>query len=245
MISLKNHPFAVDAHFDFSLVLTFAVPKQELENLIPPCLQLDTFDDKYAFIAAAFVQTKYLRPRGFNKILGRNFFLIGYRVFVRYKTSGEKKLRGLYILKSETNKKSMQFFGNLFTHYQYSTNNISISKSDRLIAIESNESNPKVVVDYSNENVALPSDSVFEDWKQARRFAGPLPHTFTFNNKTNEVLIIEGVRENWTPKPIKVVEYNLPFIDGLKLNNCVLANAFMVEDIPYSWKKGKIDLWKQ
>lgn len=61
---LKNHPFAVEAHFDSSLVLTFAVPKEQLQNLIPECLELDTFQDKWAFIAIAMVQTSDLRPKG-------------------------------------------------------------------------------------------------------------------------------------------------------------------------------------
>jgi len=39
---LKDHPFAVEAYFESSLVLTFAVPKEQLQNLIPECLQLDT-----------------------------------------------------------------------------------------------------------------------------------------------------------------------------------------------------------
>jgi hypothetical protein len=91
---LKNHPFAVEAFFESSLVLTFAVPKDQLQNLIPECLQLDTFQEEWAFVAVAMVQTKALRPKGFPKIMGNNFFLIGYRVFVRYTNSSGKKLRG-------------------------------------------------------------------------------------------------------------------------------------------------------
>ena len=105
---LKNHPFAVESFFESSTVLTFAVPKEQLQNLIPECLQLDTFQEKWAFVAVAMVQTKELRPKGFPKFMGNNFFLIGYRVFVRYTTSTGKNLRGLYILKSETDKKKME-----------------------------------------------------------------------------------------------------------------------------------------
>src|SRR5688572_6346184 len=121
---LKNHPFAVEAFFESSLVLTFAVSKEQLQNLIPECLELDTFDQKWAFVAAAMVQTEGLRPKGFPKIFGRNFFLIGYRVFVRYTDGAGKRARGLYILKSETDKKAMEFFGNIFTHYNYATTDI-------------------------------------------------------------------------------------------------------------------------
>ena len=124
MKALKNHPFAVSAFFERSTVLTFAIPKEELLSFIPECLELDTFQDKWAFIAVAMVQTKNLRPTGTPEVLGNNFFLIGYRIFVKYHTSYGKRLRGLYIIKSETNKKKMEFFGNIFTHYNYTTTDI-------------------------------------------------------------------------------------------------------------------------
>lgn len=41
----KNHPFAVEAFFESSIVLTFAVPKEQLADLIPSFLTLDTFQD--------------------------------------------------------------------------------------------------------------------------------------------------------------------------------------------------------
>ena len=96
---LKNHPFAVSAYFERSTVLTFAVPKNQLLPFIPECLELDTFQDEWAFVAVAMVQTKSLRPKGTPKFLGNDFFLIGYRIFVRYTTSYNKRLRGLYIIK--------------------------------------------------------------------------------------------------------------------------------------------------
>lgn len=242
--SLKNHPFAVEAFFESSLVLTFAVQKEQLENLIPECLELDTFQDKWAFVAVAMVQTKDLRPKGLPKFIGNDFFLIGYRVFVRYRTNAGKSLRGLYILKSETNKTKMEFFGNIFTHYNYTTTDIRQVFNQHQKEISSIKSEFQVAVDTSQNEVELPEFSPFADWKEARRFAGPLPFTFTYNEKTKEVLIIEGVRENWTPKPIHVENYSFGFLNSLNLENPVLANAFIINDIPYYWKKGKIEQWQ-
>lgn len=237
--TLKNHPFAVEAYFESSTVLTFAVNKEELNHLIPECLTLDTFEDKWAFIAVAMVQTKNLRPKGFPKIMGNDFFLIGYRVFVRYKDSRGKNLRGLYILKSETNKKKMEFFGNIFTHYNYTTTDINQREDKELKQISSTKSGFHLDIDKSKEIVELPANSPFKEWKEARRFAGPLPFTFTYNQDLKEVLIIEGVRQNWKPKPISVKNYNFSFIDSFQFKNPILANAFIIEEIPYYWKKGK------
>jgi Uncharacterized conserved protein (COG2071) len=243
---LKNHPFAVEAFFESSLVATFAIPKEQIQYLIPECLELDTFNDKWAFIAVAMVQTKALRPKGFPKILGNDFFLIGYRVFVRFTNKAGKNLRGLYILKSETDKKKMEFFGNIFTHYNYTTTDIHQERRNGTTEINSNKSGFKIRIDNSdNEDISLPAGSPFADWKEARKFAGPLPFTFTYNPADKRILIIEGVRENWKPMPVSVMEYNFSFIDKLKLNNVRLANAFIIRNIPYYWKKGKIEQWKQ
>jgi len=241
---LKNHPFAVEAFFESSLVFTFAVPKEEIQHLIPECLQLDTFQDKWAFVAVAMVQTKDLRPKGFPKFLGNDFFLIGYRVFVKYTNKAGKRLRGLYILKSETDKKKMEFMGNIFTHYNYTTTDIQQIETQNGKEIRSNQSKFNIKLNNSEESIALPENSPFSDWKEARRFAGPLPFTFTYNEKTKEVLIIEGVRQNWTPEPVKVVNYHFEFLNTLQLKNPVLANAFIIKKIPYYWKKGKIESWK-
>ncbi|MBU3010637.1 DUF2071 domain-containing protein [Polaribacter vadi] len=240
----KNHPFAVEAFFESSTVLTFAVPKEQLESLIPDCLTLDTFQDKWAFIAIAMVQTKGLKPKGFPKFVGNDFFLIGYRVCVRYTNSKGKRLRGLYILKSETDSPKMTFRGNIFTHYNYTTTDINVKNENDIINIFSKKSDFKIQVNKTVEEVELPPNSPFLNWKEARKFAGPLPFTFTYNKGTKEVLIIEGVRQNWKPKPLKVEDYHFNFLNKLQLKNCVLANSFIIENIPYQWKKGRIELWK-
>lgn len=242
---LKNHPFAVESFFESSLVLTFAVPKEELVDLIPECLELDTLNNTHAFVAVALVQTKDLRPKGLPKFMGNDFFLIGFRIFVRYTTNKGKRLRGLYIIKSETNKKKMEIMGNIFTHYNYTTTDISIKKENQIGRISSIKSDFKIEFDTTeNEDVTLPENSPFLNWKEARRFAGPLPFTFTYNKKIKEVLIIEGVRQNWKPKPIKINNYHIGFLNKLNLKNKVLANAFIIENIPYYWKKGRKELWK-
>jgi len=241
---LKNHPFAVEAFFESSLVLTFAIPKEKLQALIPECLELDTFQDRYAFVAVAMVQTKGLRPKGFPKIFGNDFFLIGYRIFVRYTNQAGKRLRGLYIIKSETDKKRMELMGNIFTHYNYTTTDIQQSSNAKSTEIQSKKSNFYLLVSNEDGVVQLPESSPFADWKEARRYAGPLPFTFTYDSVSKKVLIIEGVRQNWTPQPVKVLDQYFSFLDAPAFRNSVLANAFVIKNIPYYWKKGKIEQWK-
>jgi uncharacterized protein YqjF (DUF2071 family) len=225
-------------------VLTYAVPKEQLEGFIPECLTLDTLNDQWAFLAIAMVKTKSLRPKGFSEWLGNDFHLTGYRIFVRYTTSQGKRLRGLYILKSETDKKKMALLGNIFTHYKYTTTDIGFTKDAAALKVRSEQADLDIEIDLKSENVHLPQFSPFKDWKEARRFAGPLPFTFSYNARNKEVLIIEGVRDNWNPKPVEVIKSHVGFIEKLQFHDCVLANAFILQNIPYYWKKGEKDTWK-
>lgn len=240
---LKNHPFAVEAFFNNSLVLTFAVPREQLQNLIPGCVALDVFQDKWAFVAVAMVQTSALRPKGFPRFMGQRFFLIGYRIFVRYTNNAGKRLRGLYIIKSETNKKKMEFLGNIFTHYKYTSTDIKQTTQGNFKTITSAQSKFQVTVERTNNTIQLPEGSPFSSWKDARKFAGPLPHTFTYNKENNTVLIVKGIRQNWNPQPVNVKHYTVEFLNTLNLQNAVLANAFEIKNIPYYWEKGSIEKW--
>lgn len=242
ILCLKNHPFAVEAFFEQSIVLTFSFPSSILSRFIPPCLTLDTFNHDTAFLAVAMVQTRSLRPKGFPAFLGRDFFLVGYRVFVRYKTAAGKNLRGLYILKSETDSAGMNFFGNIFTHYKYSTTDILRESNGDTLVLSSKNAGFKVALS-TVDNPPLPARSPFADWKEARRFAGPLPFTFTYQAEKKQVLMIEGVRANWVPRPLVVNDWRFDYFVAVGLENPVLANAFVIENIPYYWKKGKIELW--
>jgi hypothetical protein len=242
---LKDHPFAVASHFDTSLVLTYAFPKEQLHKFIPVCLELDTFEDKWAFVAVAMVKTRNLRPKRFPDFLGTDFVLTGYRIFVKYNTSYGKRLRGLYIIRSETDKTRMTILGNMFTHYNYQETDIAFKRNGNQLEVLSSKSNLLVKVEEHDDQISLPKNSPFKEWKDARRFAGPLPFTFTYNSCKKEVLMIEGVREDWTPKPVKVVESKVGFIDSLQLQGGVLASAFLIDNIAYYWKKGRNDKWKQ
>lgn len=243
MTGLQNHPFRVETFFRYSLVITLAYPATEIEPLLPPCLKPDIFCDQWAFAAVAIVDTRHLRPKGFPAFLGNNFLLVGYRIFVRYKTSKGKQLRGLYIIKSATNKKWMERLGRVFTHYNYSTCEICSEHTDRSIRVQSTELGLDISADKQIQDPKLPSHSPFSSWNEARKFAGPLPFTFTFLESEKKVVIVEGVRKNWTPRPVSTTNCQALMPAPLTKLNGVFASSFIVENVPYYWKKGIIDPW--
>jgi hypothetical protein len=137
----------------------------------------------------------------------------------------------------------MEFLGNIFTHYNYTTTDIKQTTEGTLKKIYSEKSKFNLVIEKTESEINIPFNSPFLDWKDARKFAGPLPHTFTYDPKDKTVLIIEGVRQNWRPEPVNVKSYKFDFLNSLNLQGVVLANAFQIKNIPYYWKKGQIEKW--
>lgn len=241
---LNANPFAVDAWFDRSCTLTFAVPKEQVAARLPDCLEPDTFNDRWAFIAVAVVQTRRLRPAGFPAWLGSDFILVGYRFFVRYKSTSGRTLRGLYILRSETDKARMVRLGNCFTRYGYVKSDIHLTEAADRLRVEAPDTGFGIELDLSEENTSLPEGSPFARWEEARKFSGPLPFTFSYEPAKQRVVIVEGVRSHWKPQPVCVISRHIPFLRELGMGDAVLANAFMVRDIPYHWKAGRIETLK-
>jgi uncharacterized protein YqjF (DUF2071 family) len=240
---LKRHPFAVRAWFRHSLVLTYAFPEQVLKALLPPGLELDTFEG-LGFVAIALVQTENLRPETLPSSFGQNFILTGYRIFARYRTKENRVLRGLRILRSDTNRRLMAFAGNFLTHYNYHLARAHWREATDRLDIKISTPHAEADLDFTaflkEEPAPLPTGSPFPDQRRARLFAGPLPFTFDYEAKTHSIILIEGEHEEWHPKPIEVEVREATFFHQNAFKNArpVLANAFIVSGVPYRWKRG-------
>jgi hypothetical protein len=243
---LKRHPFAVTAFFRHSLVLTYALPCDILRPLLPAGLMLDTFRD-FGFVAIAMVQTEALRPAFVPRVFGQDFFLAGYRIFARFQSASGRRLRGLRILRSDTDRRAMVRFGNLLTHYQYRLASVGLRHDERSFEIEiatpHAEADLHVIAHIDQTPSDLPVGSPFADWHQARLFAGPLPFTFDYEPETESIVMIEGVRENWKPCPVQVEVLKNTFFESAFFCGAqpVLASAFHVENTPYRWKRGVVE----
>ena len=241
---LRRHPFPVDAHFERVVAVSFAFPEAVIRPLVPVGLEIDTYAG-FGFVTAAMVWTRNLRPTGFPTFLGQDFFLAGYRVFTRLRDDSGRRRRGLNILRSETDKHRMVWAGNLLTGYRYRHINVQIEKSGMETRVKTSltDASPTLDITFesSSEAAALPEGSPFGDWHTARRFAGPMPFTFSAEGDGSFV-VIEGSRQDWAPRPVRVKNWHASLFDEVPLRGTkpVLANAFVVEDVAYHWKKGQI-----
>ena len=246
---LKRHPFPVSAHFSHSLVLTYALPSGVLRPLLPPGLELDCYEN-FGFVAIALVQTRDLKPAWLPRAFGQKFFLSGYRIFSRFPTTtgASRKptaLRGLKILRSDTDKPLMALAGNFLTHYNYRLAKVDFraNKNTLKISVETPnaEADLQVCADLKTQPAPLPSGSPFPDLETARHFAGPLPFTFDYEKETNSIIVIKGVRKQWNPQPVRVEVSRCTFFERAEFRGVtpILANAFHVQNIDYRWERGR------
>jgi hypothetical protein len=238
---LRRHPIAIEAHFDHCLTLTYALPADVLRPLIPPGLELDV-KGQHGFVAVALVQTRSLRPAGLPQICGQDFFLAGYRVFTKFRTSRGTTIRGLRILRSDADRPLMVTGGNLLTHYNYHRCRASfdVSADGMAVAVHSTDGGGDLVVNARLSEAPLPPDSPFHSIREARYFAGPLPFTFDYEEETHAIVAIKATRSLWRPTPVRVDVTRLSFFDQPAFAGCTptLAGAFHVADVGYRWERG-------
>ena len=245
MISaLKRHPFPVIARFDRVVAVSFAFPEEALRAMVPRGLAIDSYEG-FGIVTVALVWTRKLRPAGFPEFLGRDFFLSGTRIFTRLENESGRRLRGLKIIRSETDKRTMVWAGNLMTSYNYRLARVNIDEEGAETRIVVKRMDGEVSLDLrfdaESSDPGLPVGSPFPDWRTARRFAGPMPFTFS-PESDGSFVVIEGSRDEWKPRPVEVKSWEVGLFNEVPLRDAtpVLANAFVVEGVDYRWEKGRI-----
>lgn len=250
LYQLRRHPIPIEAEFDHCLVLTYAFPADALRPLLAPGLAVETLRG-LGFLAVAMVQTRRLRPAGFPRLLGRDFFLCGYRVFCRHRDGQGRTRRGLRILRSDADRLAMVWGGNALTRYNYRRAAAELSLEDGRLRVRVSSLDGGGDIDVTADLASapelppeappgLPPGSPFVHEAEARRFAGPLPYTFDYEPETGSIIVIKGLREAWRPRPVRVDVRRCSFLDQPPLCDArpLLASAFHVAGVHYRWQRG-------
>jgi hypothetical protein len=244
----RRHPIPVRTRFGHSLVLTYALPPWVLSPLLPPGLSLDTYrapdGTEHAFVAVGIVSALRLRAAPLPAACGRDYVLTGYRIFTRFPTPAGRTMRGLLILRSDTDKLSLMLGGNLLTRYRYRLARIRFEADGAQLTatVDSRDGRADLTVtaDLGSRPAPLPSGSPFASAADARRYARPLPYTFDHEPGTGSIVVVKAYRTEWRPEPVAVTVSRLAFLaqGPFAGSRPVLANAFHVAGLDYGWHRG-------
>ena len=241
---LKRHPWAVRAHFDWVLALVFAIPERTAWELMLPGLEPDLYEGQ-GLVAAALVKAKRLRPDWMPACLAQDFFLAGMRVFARGQLADGRVVRGLRVLGSATDSWRMKWADSLLSHYHYDKISLDCLKTDQHLKLTTRDRQGEIQLRLAADLRPAdrpPAGSPFPDLRTARRFAGPMPFTFAYEEVTDSLIVVEGARQSWVPRPVQVEVDCLRFFTGPPFAEPGalprLANAFYIEKVDYHWKPG-------
>jgi hypothetical protein len=156
-------------------------------------------------------------------------------------------LRGLRILRSDTDRATMARMGNVFTHYHYRHAKVDITDDSQRLEVRirtpQREADLHVIADLTSRPATLPPGSPFRSMEDARSFAGPLPYTFSYDQHARKMVVIKGLRQAWSPEPIRVDVKEATYLEQPPFAGADvrLANAFYLTNVPYSWKPGTLE----
>src|ERR1700739_466416 len=134
--------------------------------------------------------------------------------------------------------------GNLLTHYNYHLCQAAFEEDESeihwTIRTPRAEADLEVFAQIRGNPQCPPDGSPFVTWAEARRFAGPLPYTFDYEEETQSIIGIRAMRQSWNPQPVEVEVRQNTFLDhgAFRGTPPILANAFHVRDVPYQWQRG-------
>ena len=249
---LRRHPFAMRAHFDQSLVITWAFAPEVLKTFLVEGLALDTFTDadgvEWGFAAVSVVKLRQLRPAFAPLPIGASDVMAGYRVFCTMQTpagddqDGGKTMRGLRIVASRTTNLALQVGANASTRYGYGRMRSTITQEGNRLRVDLTTADgaADLTATAQLDDATLPSESVFANAAQARRFAGPLP--YTFSPDPEGIVVVKADRNRWEPRPVAVEVEQATFFDHDPFAGAErrLSNAFHVADVDYGWQPGQL-----
>lgn len=242
MSLMLRHPWAMTTRFRDVIVLTYAFPHTLLRRLVPRTLEPETRGD-LGFVAVALVDMDGLRPSRAPRWTGSDAVFVGYRVFVRTELADGRVRRGLKVIRTDVDRLHLLIGTRLLTRYDTGLVTASWQRdSDQQhVRARSRWRGAPLELDVVLEQPATPPEgSPFASWSEAAPFCGPLPWTFAPDSDSTAVAV-KGVRSDWRPQPVTVSSQSIGLFaqPPFSAQRPLLAAAFHVTDVDYSWRAGK------
>lgn len=198
-------------------LINFSVDINEVLPFVPKSLKV--LEDKgRAIISMVDVQLKKMKPTAFP------FMKFGYRhVAFRLLLNDEGlndhgKPKGIYFLKSFSNRPVLNFFGNLIS--KYNLTNAKVEEYFDAVSLKQNEN----YVDYALDPYASPEedDELYQKIHRIDR---------AYATEQNDIFVTRIARKHWPIEPVKCYHFATNFFKTAKF-----LGAFRVKDvINYTW----------
>lgn len=141
---LKKLPIKYSGQLHDVKLINFSVAMEEVLPMVPKGIKVRDFDGR-AIISMVNVRLKDMRLSWFSKRLSFDYQHVAFRLLVDDANLNDGKAKGIYFLKSFTNRPIIAWAGNLMSHYKLSTADIhdvfgfDLWQNDKFIRYHINE----------------------------------------------------------------------------------------------------------
>ncbi len=215
MSFLKRIPVIYSGELHKVKLINFSVDLDEVLPMVPQQIKVRNFDGK-AIISMVNVNLKHMTIKAFPDLFSLDYQHVAFRLLVDDSEWSKGKAKGIYFLKSFTNKPFVVWSGNLLSHYKLSKAKIhdvhgfDLWQSDKYIR-------------YHLSRKRCKSDEKLKTTIQC------IDRAYAVDN--DKLVCTRIQREKWPIEPVSCVGFETNFFDSAKL-----LGAFSVNEvIHYQW----------
>ena len=215
MNALKKLPINYKGELYEVKLINFLVALEEVQPLVPKGLKVRDFDGQ-AIISIVNVKLKNMRPVFAPKPLSFDYQHVAFRLLVDDREYSDGQCKGIYFIKSFTDKAWVVSTGSLLTHYKLSLASI---QDDEQFVLKQNSHFIRYRL--SGQPCALDED--------LKAIIQPLDRAYAVDGKN--LLRTQIQREAWPIRPVHCTDFETNFFQTAKF-----LGAFEVQEvIDYEW----------
>lgn len=212
---LKQIPITYKGELHEVKLINFSVNMEEVLPFVPAGIKVRDFDGK-AIISMVNVRLRSMRPTGLPRALSFDYQHVAFRLLVEDSPLNEGENKGIFFLKSFSDKPMVVWSGNLMTNYRLSNAQISEDQGFRLDQGEN-------FVRYKL------TDEVAAEENELKSMIGAIDRAYAMEEGRLMKTLIQ--RETWPIQQVDCVDFETNFFRSAKL-----LGAFEVkETIYYQW----------
>ena len=216
MNALKKLPITYQGELHEVKLINFSVDLNEVLPLVPKGIKVREFDGK-AIISMVNVKLRQMRPKGLPQNLSFDYQHVAFRLLVDDREyNDDNQPKGIYFIKSFTNKPWVAWSGSRFTHYKLSSAEL---EEDEGFELRQGEHFVRYELTDEKEPVNEPLKAIVQ----------PLDRAYAVDD--GQLLRTRIQREEWPIKPVhcRGIETNF-------FKTASFLGAFEVQEvIDYEW----------
>lgn len=206
----------------------------QLQEFVCPGVVVDVVGGR-GHVAVAFVDQRDFRPRFLPRFLSYDFFMVEYLAFVTFQSSDGRRMRGLYLIRSETPSSFACIASRVFSHYNFRKIDLNITETETTKRFTSTKAGIDVSIKLDDQQ----SDG--HSWENYYELSKPRSFNFQHLARSGATLVIRGVLKGWAPQPAKVVRCHMDTVTSLGIRFDSPPHAIHVSEVDYLWRNSRID----